>query len=323
MASYCFVRRCGVFSLGPRRYGAYCICGGVVVQVEAASEGKALRMIIVDDRQTADDLVQKLRSGASFSALAYSWSRGPEHRGWGYSGIVRLEDVQEELRPKLARLKEGQVSEVLQVGRRFLIVKAISPKIEQHLQAASRAQESNQLPQAIRELQAALRLEEDNVQTHIRLGMLHEAASSLTTPSAIWKKPNSMPPRKHKSLILRGAVYTHAATEKKDSAQAQKAVQAYQDALQWNPQLGSAVHFGLGKVYLVILQQPQTAVEHLEKAAASMPRVPEVHRLLIQAYYDTQRYEQAWQQLRTAQSLGYDFPKLREALQKVKQQSQR
>lgn len=299
------------------------ICSSVVVQVEAASEGKALRMIVVDDRQTADDLVQKLRSGASFSALAYHWSRGPEHREWGYSGIVRLDEVQEELRPKLARLKEGQVSEVLQAGRRFLIVKAISPKMEQHLQAASRAQESNQLPQALRELQAALRLEEDNVQTHIRLGMLHEAARQFDDAIRHLEKAQQYAPQEVQIALLRGAAYTHAATEKKDSALAQKAVQAYQDALQRGPQLGAAAHFGLGKVYLVILQQPQTAVEHLEKAAASMPRVADVHHLLIQAYYDTQRYEQAWQQLRTAQSLGYDFPKLREALQKAKQQSQR
>lgn len=299
------------------------VCSSAVVQVEAATEGKALRMIIVDDRQTADDLVQKLRSGASFSALAHNWSRGPEQRGWGYSGLVRLEEVQEELRPKLAKLKEGQVSEVLQAGRRFIIVKAISPKIEQHFQAASRAQESNQLPQAVRELQAALRLEEDNVQTHIRLGMIHETAKQFDEAIRSLEKAQQYAPEEVQITLLRGAAYTHAATEKKDSALAQKALQAYQDALQRGPQLSAAAHFGLGKVYLTILQQPQTAVEHLEKAAASMPRVAEVHLLLVQAYYDTQRYEQGWQQLRTAQSLGYDFPKLREALQKVKQQSQR
>ena len=44
----------------------------------------------------------------------------------------------------------------------------------------------------------------------------------------------------------------------------------------------------------------------------------EAHRLLIQAYYDTRRYEQARQSLRRAQDLGFDFPDLRAALQKVK-----
>ncbi len=299
------------------------IYSGVVMQVEAAREGKALRMIVVDDRQTADDLLQQLRSGASFSALAYTWSRGPEYREWGYSGIVQLDEVQEELRSRLARLKEGQVSEVLQVDRSFIIVKAISPKMEQHFQAASRAQENNQLPQAIRELQAALRLEEDNVQTHIRLGMLHEAAKQYDDAIRHLEKAQQYAPQEVQIALLRGAAYMHAATEKKDSALTQKAIQAYQDALQQAPQFGAAAHFGLGKVYLVLLQQPQTAVAHLEKAAASIPRVADVHQLLVQAYYDTQRYEEAWEQLRTAYNLGYDFPELRAALQKARQQSQR
>jgi hypothetical protein len=76
-------------------------------------------------------------------------------------------------------------------------------------------------------------------------------------------------------------------------------------------------------VYLLALQQPETALGYLEKAAAGTPRVSEVHRLLIQAYYDTKRYDQAWQHLRVAQSLGYDFPDIRTTLQKVRQQSQR
>jgi hypothetical protein len=47
--------------------------------------------------------------------------------------------------------------------------------------------------------------------------------------------------------------------------------------------------------------------------------MPEVHKLLIQAYYDTKRYEKAWQQLRLAQSQGFAFPDLTAALHKVQQ----
>jgi pentatricopeptide repeat protein len=51
--------------------------------------------------------------------------------------------------------------------------------------------------------------------------------------------------------------------------------------------------------------------------------VPEVYGMLIQAYYDTQRYQQAWEYLRHAQSLGFEFPQLLTALQKVKDQQPR
>ena len=107
------------------------------------------------------------------------------------------------------------------------------------------------------------------------------------------------------------------------AAQAEKALQAYQRVLQLDGRYAPAVHFGMGKVYLVALRQPDTAIGYLEKAAESTTNVAEVHRLLIQAYYDIQRYEQAWQSLRRAQDLGFDFPDLLAALQKVKQQSQR
>ena len=62
---------------------------------------------------------------------------------------------------------------------------------------------------------------------------------------------------------------------------------------------------------------------YLKKAVKTTPRVPTVYGMLIQAYYDTKRYQQAWEQLRFAQSLGYEFPKLLDALHKVKETSQR
>jgi tetratricopeptide (TPR) repeat protein len=75
----------------------------------------------------------------------------------------------------------------------------------------------------------------------------------------------------------------------------------------------------VGKVYAAALKQPDKAIEHLQKAAAATPNMPEVHQLLIQAYYDTKRYEEAWQQLRLAQSRGFAFPELTAALHKAKQ----
>ena len=79
----------------------------------------------------------------------------------------------------------------------------------------------------------------------------------------------------------------------------------------------------MGKIYLLALQQPEAALGYLAKAAEVPTSVAEVHRLLIQAYYDTRRYEQAWQSLRRAQDLGFDFPELVAVLQKAKQHSQR
>jgi hypothetical protein len=47
----------------------------------------------------------------------------------------------------------------------------ISPKIPRHFEAAERAEREGKLPQAIQEVQAALRLEEDNVEGVCQAGV--------------------------------------------------------------------------------------------------------------------------------------------------------
>jgi len=310
------------------RYSLYSVVGLVVLSLyttgaAAAQDERALRLIAVADRQTAQNILQQLQQGASFSALAHAQSIGPESSLWGYGGIVRLHEVQPALRAALLKLPEGQVSDVLQLGKQFVIVKVISPKIAQHFEAADRAESENRLSQAVQELQAALRLEADNIQAYIKLGLLHQGARQFDAAIQTLEKAQQYAPQEVQVVLLLASAYTHAAVESKQAAQAERALQAFQRALQLDARYASAVHFGMGRIYLLALQQPEAALEHLEKAAAATTSVAEVHRLLIQTYYDTRRYEQAWQSLRRAQDLGFDFPQLLAALHKVKQQSQR
>jgi tetratricopeptide (TPR) repeat protein len=153
--------------------------------------------------------------------------------------------------------------------------------------------------------------------------LLQQNAKKFDDAIRSFEKAQQYAPQEMQLMLLVASAYTHAAAESHDAAQAEKALQIYQQVLQRGERYAPAVHFGMGKVYLVALRQPEAAVEHLEKAAGSTTNVAEAHRLLIQAYYDTRRYEQAWQSLRRAQGLGFDFPDLLAALHKVKQQSQR
>lgn len=283
-----------------------------------AQETKALRMIIVRSKQEAQQIHQQLQQGASFSALAGAKSIGPERRVWGYSGIVRINEVQAELRPTLQKLRPGEISEVLEIRKRFTIVKVISPEIERHFEAADRALKEKKFPQAIQALKAALALEQDNIQTYLTLGVAYDLAAQYEEAVAALEKAQSYAPQEPQIIVMLGAAHTRLAIEKKNRPHAQQAIQIYEQLLKLDNRFAPAVHFGLGKVYLVALQQPEVALTHLEQAVKITPRTPELYRLLIQAYYDTQRYQQALQQLRFAQSLGYDFPDLREALAKVK-----
>jgi tetratricopeptide (TPR) repeat protein len=293
------------------------------VELATAQDERAIRRIVVAERQTAEEILKQLRQGTSFSALAGTRSIGVESSRWGYSGIVRLHEVQPALRAALLKLKEGQISDVLELGGQFIIIKMISPKIPRHFEAAERAEREGKLPQAIQEVQAALRLEEDSVQAYIKLASLQQSAKKFDDAIRSFEKALQYAPQETQLMLLVAGAYTHAAAESHNAAQAEKALQMYQQVLQHDGRYAPAIHFGIGKVYLVALRQPETAVEHLAKAAEATANVAEAHRLLIQAYYDTQRYEQAWQSLRRAQDLGFDFPELRTALRKVKQHSQR
>jgi tetratricopeptide (TPR) repeat protein len=283
-----------------------------------AQETTALRMIVARDKQEAQQMHQQLQQGASFSALAGAKSIGAERRAWGYSGLVRLTEVQSELRPVLQKLRPGEISAVLELGKRFIIVKVISPEIARHFEAAERALKEKQFASAIQALKAALALEQDSVQTYMKLAVAYDLAGQYEESISAFETAQRYAPQEPQILIMLGATYTRLAVEKKQRTYAQQAVQSFEQALKLDNRLAPAVHFGLGKVYQVALQQPETALPHLEQAVKSTPRTPELYRLLIQAYYDTQRYQQALQQLRFAQSLGYDFPDLRQALDKVK-----
>lgn len=309
-------------------YARYSVLGLVVLSLyatglAAAPDERAIRLIVVADRQTAQNILQQLQQGTSFSALAHAKSIGPESSQWGYGGLVRLHEVQPALRAALLKMKEAQVSDVLALGDQFVIVKVISPKIAQHFAAADRAERDNKLPQAIQEVQAALRLEEDNMQAHIRLGLLQQSVKQFDAALRTLEKAQQYAPQEAQVALLVASAYTHAAVEGKQAAQAEKALQSFQRVLQLDARYAPAVHFGMGRLYLLALKQPETALGYLEKAAEATTNVAEVHRLLIQTYYDTRRYEQAWQSLRRAQALGFDFPQLLAALHKVKQQSQR
>ena len=52
------------------------VCGMAAVELATAQDERAIRRIVVADRQTAEEILQQLRQGASFSALAGTRSVG-------------------------------------------------------------------------------------------------------------------------------------------------------------------------------------------------------------------------------------------------------
>jgi tetratricopeptide (TPR) repeat protein len=290
---------------------------GSGTSVDAAEKEAGLRMIIVRSLEEAKAIRQQVQQGASFSALAREKSIGPQRRQWGFSGIVRLDEVQDTLRSVLQELKLGQVSEAVKLGQYYAIVKLIPVQIQALFSTADAALKDGKSASAIKAIQMVLKLEPDNVPALMTLGLAQGEAKQYPDAIKALERARVYAPREAQIPMLLGVMYTHAAEIGPQQPFAQNALQAYHQALSLNKRLEPAVEFGRGKVYATALKQPGKAIEHLQKAALATPHVPDVHKLLIQAYYDTQRYEKAWQQLRLAQSQGFEFPELLAALHKV------
>lgn len=294
------------------------ICCMATVGLLGAEEVKALRMITVRDRQEAQQIRQQLSKGASFSALSAQKSVGPERQAWGYSGTVRLADVQPELGAILKTLQPGQISQVIELGQQFVIVKVISPQIELYHEAARHAIEANNIEVAVEALQAALQLEKDNIKTYLQLATVYSIAQRYQDALPSLDAAHRYAPQSTRVLMMRSATYTKAAIAYNNQAYAATALQDYEQLLRLSPYLAPSVHFGMGKVYLAVLRQPRKAIGYLEKAVKDQPNVAEPYELLIRAYYETKHYDKAWGYLRLAQQLGFEFPELQDVLRSVK-----
>ena len=285
--------------------------------VEAAEKEVGLRMIIVRSLKEAKAIQKQLRQGASFSALAREKSIGPQRRQWGFSGVVRLDEVQDDLRPVLKRLKMGQVSEVVELGKNFALIRVIPAQITTLFASAKQDLQADKLESSIKALHKVLKLEPDNVPAHMMLGVVYGKAKKPSKAIPFLKKAQAYASREAQIPMLLGVMYAEVATTSKPQANAKQAIKSYQQALKLNKRMEPAVEFGIGKVYALVLKQPDKAIGHLEKAVAGQPNIPEVHEMLIQAYYDTKRYKKALQKLRAAQNQGFKFPELLTALNKV------
>jgi tetratricopeptide (TPR) repeat protein len=288
--------------------------------LEAVEQPVGLRIIMVRDPDEAREILQQLRRGASFSALARAKSIGPPRQQWGMLGLVRASEVEEPIRSAIKALKLGQISDVMPISDNYAIVKPISPEVPRLLRRAEEALRHNKPADAVTAVHQALGYESDNVQAYMLLGMAYGAAKQFDDALKAVDQAESYAPDESKIAMLRATLYGNAAIKEKNKSLGRKALKAYERVLSLDKRYNTVVHMSMGSIHAMVFKQPEKAIAHLEKAAAGNPDVALVHELLIQAYYDLKRYPQAWKQLRLAQGRGFEFPKLLEQLHQVKQQ---
>ena len=287
----------------------------------AMAQEIALRMIVVRRVDEAKAIREQLRQGASFSTLAKIKSIAPSRKQWGFSGVVNLNDVENQLQAMLRKMQPGQISDVTTLGQHYAIIKVLSPQVSQLQESAKQQMNNGQIQPAINAIRRLLKLENDNVPAHMLLGVALSESKAYEESIKVLKQARVYAPTEGQISMLLATVYTKAAFETKQRTYSMNAIDAFQQAMKLDEGFVPAANLGLGHIYLNLLKQPQKAIPHLKTATEQAPQIPRGYQYLIQAYIETKNYPQAWQQMRQAQSRGFSFPELLAQLHEIKKSS--
>src|SRR5438093_5295103 len=109
------------WKLSPLIILASCLATATSVRSQPARRG--VSMIAVPTEREAVALRSRIQSGASFEAIAMTYSTDPTAARSGYIGMVDESSLSREFQAALKGLKPGAVSAVTRVGGRFVLLK--------------------------------------------------------------------------------------------------------------------------------------------------------------------------------------------------------
>jgi tetratricopeptide (TPR) repeat protein len=101
-----------------------------LISLPAASQNPdeqiGLRLIAVRTEAEATSLLNQIRSGQSFEAIAQAHSVDPSAKDGGYLGLFRIADLKADLQRAVLGLMPGQISSVTPGGGEFLILQRLT-----------------------------------------------------------------------------------------------------------------------------------------------------------------------------------------------------
>jgi len=115
---------------GHKRHKILCLLCLFVAILPAASQSPeeqiGLRLIAVRTEAEAANLLNQIRSGQSFEAIAKAHSTDPSAKDGGYLGLFRLTELKADLQRAVTGLKPGQVSPVTSISGEFFILQRLT-----------------------------------------------------------------------------------------------------------------------------------------------------------------------------------------------------
>jgi tetratricopeptide (TPR) repeat protein len=119
-----------------------------------------LRLIVTADRAAAERAQQELQRGIPFARVAHDFSADPTAPGGGFLGAMELSAMDEKLKTAAASLRDGQTSNIVNLGDRYVILNRLSRdfkwEADQAFQQATDLKAHGSLKDAIAKDQQAL-----------------------------------------------------------------------------------------------------------------------------------------------------------------------
>src|ERR1700676_1309278 len=84
-----------------------------------------LQVIVVDSPDKAHLILERLRKGEDFAAIAKKESIDPSATEGGYLGLIDLSTLRPELREALKGIEPGRITEVIAVATGYVILKVL------------------------------------------------------------------------------------------------------------------------------------------------------------------------------------------------------
>jgi hypothetical protein len=111
-----------------------------VVPAQSPTEKSVeLRIIVVDSSSQAENVLQRLKNGEDFAAIAKEISMDPTSSDGGYMGLLDRSSLRQELRDALHGVDPGQITGVIRLPSGYALLKVLLPSETAALQNTSPA----------------------------------------------------------------------------------------------------------------------------------------------------------------------------------------
>lgn len=281
--------------------------GGPVSGQEAAQDGDLVkvRMLTVGDKETAQQIYEKLQQGGEFVDLAKSHSVGPNAANGGYIGAVDLGKMEPDVSAAISALQPGQSTAPFKTGDTYSLFQRTT---DAHYEKGRQLFAEGQFREAGKEFVADLRLNPDSAYSLFYIGLIHSRLGNMDKAVSAFERSLEQ----NEGLV---ETYYNLAIAYRKQGMADKAVEMYKKAIALDPNFHPA-HNNLAWLFTVNRQNLEEALALIQKAISLAPDEPDYYDTLSRVYFEMGENDEAVAQLNKAISLSPDNEYYRQQLER-------